>query len=62
MVKGEMKKEKTKQELMRPSNKSRKESEREHLFAAQAFWGHRSEDSTRRLKINSPYSGLMVQA
>ena len=55
MVKGEMKKEKTKYELIKPSNKSRKESEREHLFAAWAFWGHRSEDRTRMLKINSPY-------
>ena len=60
--KGEMKKEKAKQELIGPANKSRKESEGEHLFAAQAFQGHRSEDSTLMLKINSRQSGLMVKA
>ena len=37
--KGEMKKEKAKQELIRPANESRKESEREHSFAAKAFGG-----------------------
>ena len=36
--KGEIKIEKLKQELqVRPANESRKESEREHLFAALAF-------------------------
>ena len=55
-----MKKEKAKQELIRPANESRKESEREHSFAAKAFWGNISEESTRILKINSPYSGLGV--
>ena len=57
--KGEIKIKKAKQELqVRPANESRKESEREHLFAALAFQGHRREDSTRRLTINSPYSGF----